>query len=185
MLCLIHLKLIKTNAFVLQFFQDIPIALSLKYSLLILSKLFWPQIIVDARNKQKMAGELVNSATSEKLSEMDWTKNIEICELVGHDQRYLHCWTELLASGSMNASIGGRYLHCCSMNAWIFLNTSLGEIYLWLFNECFDFLKYVTGRNVLMVKVNRISNFLVEGDCVVIMSWIFQSMTMGATQARS
>lgn len=36
-----------------------------------------------------MAGELVNSATSEKLSDMDWTKNIEICELVGRDQRYL------------------------------------------------------------------------------------------------
>ncbi|KAI4343509.1 hypothetical protein L6164_010849 [Bauhinia variegata] len=34
-----------------------------------------------------MAAELVNSATSEKLDETDWTKNIEICELVAHDQR--------------------------------------------------------------------------------------------------
>ncbi|XP_050363499.1 TOM1-like protein 5 [Argentina anserina] len=34
-----------------------------------------------------MAAELVNSATSEKLSEMDWTKNIQICELVAHDNR--------------------------------------------------------------------------------------------------
>ncbi|OMP12822.1 VHS domain-containing protein [Corchorus olitorius] len=34
-----------------------------------------------------MAAELVNSATSEKLIEMDWTKNIEICELVARDQR--------------------------------------------------------------------------------------------------
>ncbi|XP_022739699.1 TOM1-like protein 5 isoform X2 [Durio zibethinus] len=34
-----------------------------------------------------MAAELVNSATSEKLPEMDWTKNIEICELVARDQR--------------------------------------------------------------------------------------------------
>ncbi|GMP26706.1 hypothetical protein CsSME_00003036 [Camellia sinensis var. sinensis] len=34
-----------------------------------------------------MAADLVNSATSEKLTEMDWTKNIEICELVAHDQR--------------------------------------------------------------------------------------------------
>ncbi|OMO68116.1 VHS domain-containing protein [Corchorus capsularis] len=34
-----------------------------------------------------MAAELVNSATSEKLTEMDWTKNIEICELVARDQR--------------------------------------------------------------------------------------------------
>ncbi|XP_077214046.1 ENTH/VHS/GAT family protein [Tasmannia lanceolata] len=33
-----------------------------------------------------MASELVNSATSEKLKEMDWTKNIEICELVARDQ---------------------------------------------------------------------------------------------------
>lgn len=34
-----------------------------------------------------MAAELVNSATSEKLPEMDWMKNIEICELVSRDQR--------------------------------------------------------------------------------------------------
>ncbi|XAR73111.1 hypothetical protein NMG60_11006962 [Bertholletia excelsa] len=34
-----------------------------------------------------MATELVSSATSEKLTEMDWTKNIEICELVARDQR--------------------------------------------------------------------------------------------------
>ncbi|CAL5324086.1 unnamed protein product [Camellia sinensis] len=34
-----------------------------------------------------MAADLVNSATSEKLTEMDWTKNIEICELVARDQR--------------------------------------------------------------------------------------------------
>ncbi|EXB64094.1 TOM1-like protein 2 [Morus notabilis] len=34
-----------------------------------------------------MAAELVNCATSDKLPEMDWTKNIEICELVARDQR--------------------------------------------------------------------------------------------------
>ncbi|KDP36497.1 hypothetical protein JCGZ_09342 [Jatropha curcas] len=34
-----------------------------------------------------MAAELVNLATSDKLPEVDWTKNIEICELVGRDQR--------------------------------------------------------------------------------------------------
>lgn len=34
-----------------------------------------------------MAAGLVDSATSEKLTEMDWAKNIEICELVAHDQR--------------------------------------------------------------------------------------------------
>ncbi|ESW09805.1 hypothetical protein PHAVU_009G157500 [Phaseolus vulgaris] len=34
-----------------------------------------------------MAAELVNGATSEKLAETDWTKNIEICELVAHDRR--------------------------------------------------------------------------------------------------
>ncbi|GAB4836108.1 TOM1-like protein 5 [Ancistrocladus abbreviatus] len=34
-----------------------------------------------------MAADLVNSATSKKLTEMDWTKNIEICELVARDQR--------------------------------------------------------------------------------------------------
>jgi hypothetical protein len=35
-----------------------------------------------------MAAELVSSATSEKLAEMDWAKNIQICELVAHDHRY-------------------------------------------------------------------------------------------------
>lgn len=35
-----------------------------------------------------MAAELVNAATSDKLSETDWTKNIEICELVARDKRY-------------------------------------------------------------------------------------------------
>ncbi|TKY73760.1 Target of Myb protein 1 [Spatholobus suberectus] len=34
-----------------------------------------------------MAAELVNVATSEKLAETDWAKNIEICELVAHDKR--------------------------------------------------------------------------------------------------
>ncbi|CAA0833877.1 ENTH/VHS/GAT family protein [Striga hermonthica] len=32
-----------------------------------------------------MASDLVSSATSEKLTEMDWTKNIEICEIVARD----------------------------------------------------------------------------------------------------
>uniref|UniRef100_A0A2P2KFE4 Uncharacterized protein n=1 Tax=Rhizophora mucronata TaxID=61149 RepID=A0A2P2KFE4_RHIMU len=35
-----------------------------------------------------MASELVNSATSDKLTEVDWAKNIEVCELVACDQRY-------------------------------------------------------------------------------------------------
>lgn len=35
-----------------------------------------------------MAAELVNAATSERLAEIDWMKNIAICELVAHDQRY-------------------------------------------------------------------------------------------------
>nr|GMC60963.1 TOM1-like protein 2 isoform X1 [Ipomoea batatas] len=35
----------------------------------------------------KMATELVNSATSDKLTETDWIKNIEICELVARDNR--------------------------------------------------------------------------------------------------
>ncbi|CAN0917565.1 TOM1-like protein 5 [Linum grandiflorum] len=34
-----------------------------------------------------MASDLVDSATSEKLVEVDWAKNIEICELVARDQR--------------------------------------------------------------------------------------------------
>ncbi|XP_058786454.1 TOM1-like protein 5 [Vicia villosa] len=34
-----------------------------------------------------MAAELVNAATSDKLSETDWARNIEICELVARDKR--------------------------------------------------------------------------------------------------
>ncbi|KAI6691715.1 hypothetical protein NL676_019425 [Syzygium grande] len=34
-----------------------------------------------------MAADLVNAATSDKLDEVDWTKNIQICELVSRDQR--------------------------------------------------------------------------------------------------
>lgn len=34
-----------------------------------------------------MASVLVSAATSDKLPEVDWTKNIEICELVARDQR--------------------------------------------------------------------------------------------------
>lgn len=37
-----------------------------------------------------MASEPVKSATGDKLKEMDWTKNIEICELVSRDKGYLY-----------------------------------------------------------------------------------------------
>lgn len=40
-----------------------------------------------AEGNINMASELVSSATSDKLAEMDWTKNIEICELVARDHR--------------------------------------------------------------------------------------------------
>lgn len=42
--------------------------------------------LLDSFSK-KMAAELVNAATSEKLPEMDWMKNIQICELVAGDHR--------------------------------------------------------------------------------------------------
>ncbi|XP_013622535.1 PREDICTED: TOM1-like protein 2 [Brassica oleracea var. oleracea] len=35
-----------------------------------------------------MASELVSSATSEKLTDVDWGKNIEICELAARDERH-------------------------------------------------------------------------------------------------
>jgi hypothetical protein len=35
-----------------------------------------------------MAAEMVKAATSDKLKEMDWAKNIEICELVAQDPGY-------------------------------------------------------------------------------------------------
>lgn len=42
----------------------------------------------------EMAAELVNATTSENLKEMDWTKSIEICELVARDQGYTTILTE-------------------------------------------------------------------------------------------
>ncbi|KAL2504710.1 ENTH/VHS/GAT family protein [Abeliophyllum distichum] len=44
-------------------------------------------LFADSPGMVNMASELVNSATSDKLTEMDWMKNIEICELVAHDHR--------------------------------------------------------------------------------------------------
>ncbi|XP_051127041.1 TOM1-like protein 5 isoform X2 [Andrographis paniculata] len=38
-----------------------------------------------SRTNIAMASELVSSATSDKLTEVDWTKDIEICELVARD----------------------------------------------------------------------------------------------------
>jgi hypothetical protein len=35
-----------------------------------------------------MASEMVKAAASDKLKEMDWAKNIEICELVARDPGY-------------------------------------------------------------------------------------------------
>jgi hypothetical protein len=35
-----------------------------------------------------MAAEMVKAVTSDKLKEMDWAKNIEICELVAQDPGY-------------------------------------------------------------------------------------------------
>lgn len=35
-----------------------------------------------------MAAEMVKAATSDKLKEMDWAKDIEICELVAQDPGY-------------------------------------------------------------------------------------------------
>ncbi|CAI9108851.1 OLC1v1008550C1 [Oldenlandia corymbosa var. corymbosa] len=54
-----------------------------------------------------MAAELVNLATSEKLSEMDWTKNIEICELVARDHRQARDVIKAIKKrlGSKNANV--------------------------------------------------------------------------------
>ena len=37
---------------------------------------------------EKMVAKMVKAATSDKLKEMDWAKNIEICELVAQDPWY-------------------------------------------------------------------------------------------------
>lgn len=56
-----------------------------------------------------MASELVNSATSDKLTEVDWAKNIEICEIVAHDQRQakdvMKAIKKRLGSKSSNAQL--------------------------------------------------------------------------------
>ncbi|PWZ23071.1 Hepatocyte growth factor-regulated tyrosine kinase substrate [Zea mays] len=38
--------------------------------------------VKEAWGREQFAGEMVKAATSDKLKEMDWAKNIEICELV-------------------------------------------------------------------------------------------------------
>jgi hypothetical protein len=38
--------------------------------------------------RDNMASEMVKAVTSDKLKEMDWAKNIEICELVAQDPGY-------------------------------------------------------------------------------------------------
>ncbi|XP_050206958.1 TOM1-like protein 5 [Mercurialis annua] len=52
------------------------------------------------------AAELVNAATSDKLSEVDWTKNIQICESVARDHRQardvVKAIKKRLGSGSKN-----------------------------------------------------------------------------------
>ncbi|KAL2942752.1 TOM1-like protein 5 [Bienertia sinuspersici] len=56
-----------------------------------------------------MASELVNTATSDKLSEVDWAKFIEICELVANDQRQakvvIKAIKKRLGSKSSNAQV--------------------------------------------------------------------------------
>lgn len=44
---------------------------------------------LDLRILENMAAELVAAATNEKLEEIDWMKNIEICELVSRDPGYV------------------------------------------------------------------------------------------------
>ncbi|KAF1867153.1 hypothetical protein Lal_00049582 [Lupinus albus] len=50
----------------------------------VLALSFWQY---PSATKYKMAAELVSAATTEKLVEIDWMKNIAICELVAHDHR--------------------------------------------------------------------------------------------------
>lgn len=56
-----------------------------------------------------MAADLVNSATSDKLPEVDWAKNIEICELVARDQgqakNVIKAVKKRLSSKSSNAQL--------------------------------------------------------------------------------
>ena len=74
-----------------------------------------------------MAAELVYGATSEKLAETDWTKNIEICELVAHDKRYpkisfpysvlfLSDWTIIFEGHGYEAGHGEKFFF--SLDSW-------------------------------------------------------------------
>ncbi|RZS15407.1 hypothetical protein BHM03_00047245, partial [Ensete ventricosum] len=51
---------------------------------------YLPSLLLDVApgTTLPMATEMVSLATSEKLKEMDWMKNIEICELVSRDPGY-------------------------------------------------------------------------------------------------
>ncbi|RZR96596.1 hypothetical protein BHM03_00025643 [Ensete ventricosum] len=57
-----------------------------------------------------MAAEMVILATSERLKEMDWTRNIEICELVTRDPGYMPLIFLLLdAAQTALGGVSGRY----------------------------------------------------------------------------
>lgn len=56
-----------------------------------------------------MASEMVKAATSDKLKEMDWAKNIEICELVARDPGYV-CRSLLCSVLSSCISIRNNWL---------------------------------------------------------------------------
>ncbi|WOK96544.1 TOM1-like protein 2 isoform X1 [Canna indica] len=57
-----------------------------------------------------MAAEMVNLATSERLKELDWTKNIEICELVTRDPGQSKCVIKSIKKRLKNKHINTQFL---------------------------------------------------------------------------
>ncbi|XP_042470872.1 TOM1-like protein 5 isoform X1 [Zingiber officinale] len=59
--------------------------------------------------RTSMAADMVNSATSEKLKEMDWAKNIEICELITHDPLQSNAVIKSIKKQLKNKNVNTQY----------------------------------------------------------------------------
>ncbi|XP_042381337.1 TOM1-like protein 5 isoform X1 [Zingiber officinale] len=59
--------------------------------------------------RTSMAADMVNLATSEKLKEMDWAKNIEICELITHDPEQLKYVIKSIKKRLKNKNVNTQY----------------------------------------------------------------------------
>lgn len=99
----------------------------LQESLKVDDRLVWDHTLVVSQSCVIMGGsgvaELVNAATSENLKEMDWTKSIEICELVARDHGYnTYCMQLILiadGAATFSSLVLFLFLSCTCYHKWL------------------------------------------------------------------